>query len=170
MRYLRDTLKLYLCFGNDKLLLVNYTDTDISCLLGSLSLLIVGLYFDSLFCKNVLHCPQLRPSLLILLNIVRIYSRWRDFSMKLALSKKNNHQSIIHLIKNANFHLKNKHTDVRHQWVKNVLENKIFERTKFIVIGILQIWWPRLWQRKNMYIAKKEPALKKIPMPAKSDA
>lgn len=48
-------------------------------------------------------------------------------------------QNAIHLIKNAKFYLKSKHTNVRYHCVKDMFENKILEQTKFIVTEILQI-------------------------------
>ena len=40
------------------------------------------------------------------------------------------HQSAIHLGKNATFHSKTKHIDVRYHWMRDTLNDELFEHEK----------------------------------------
>ncbi|GKF51384.1 hypothetical protein Tco_0147851 [Tanacetum coccineum] len=111
-RYLRGTSKLGITFGNGKPMLVGYTDSDlagnkdnIKSTSGYLMTFAGELFHGNQDCKK-LGFKQQRYAVLC------------------------DNQSTIHLAKNLMFHKRIKHIDIRYHWIRDAIEDGMFELNK----------------------------------------
>ncbi|KAG8493315.1 hypothetical protein CXB51_010698 [Gossypium anomalum] len=116
MRYLRGTSNMKLCFGNEKPVLVGYTDSDMA---EDIDLRRSTSGYLITYAGGVV-ALQSRLQKCVALSTIE--------SEKYVLYCDS--QSAIHLGKNSTFHARSKNIDVRYYWIRDVLEAKLLELEK----------------------------------------
>ncbi|KAE8690949.1 hypothetical protein F3Y22_tig00110893pilonHSYRG00781 [Hibiscus syriacus] len=110
MIYLRGSSNLKLCFGNEKLVLVGYIDSDMAGDIGSMR-----------STSTIEACNEML---------------WmKKFVRELGFTKERyvlycDSQTVIHLGKNSTFHARSNHIDVKYYWIRYVLEVKLLKLEK----------------------------------------
>ncbi|KAL6334059.1 hypothetical protein AAG906_001815 [Vitis piasezkii] len=131
MRYLRDTSKLKLTFGNGNQYLL---DTPIrhggDVLVSWQSRLRNVLHFLQ---QRRVHCSEACKELLWM----KCFIQELGFKQRYVVSCDN--QSAIHLKKNSTYHARSKHIDVRYHWMRDALNDNLFEIEKIHLITMARI-------------------------------
>ena len=142
MRYLRGTSSLKLCFGNEKLFLVGYTDSDMAGDVDSrrsTSGYLITFGGGAVAWQSKLQkCVALSTTEAEFIAITEACKEmlWmKKFLQELSFTQEKyvlfcDSQSAIHLGKNSTFHSRSKHIDVRYHWIRDVLNDKLLELEK----------------------------------------
>ena len=142
MRYLRGTSNLKLCFGNEKPVLVGYTDSDMAGDIDSRKstsgYLITFTGGAVAWQSRLQKCVALSTTESEFIAITEACKEllWmKKFMQELGFIQERyvlfcDSQSAIHLGKNSTFHARSKHIDVRYHWIRDVLDAKLLELEK----------------------------------------
>ncbi|KAG8645907.1 hypothetical protein MANES_10G105950v8, partial [Manihot esculenta] len=135
LRYLRGTSKLCLCFGSSEPVLVGYTDVDMAgdvdsrkSTSGYLITFAEGVSWQSKLEKCVV-LSTTEAEFIAATKACKEFLWMKKLLNELGLQQKKyqlfcDSQSAIHLEKNASFHSRSKHINVRYHWIRIVLETK----------------------------------------------
>lgn len=141
-RYLRGTSKLCLCFGDDKPVLVGYTDADMAGDIDSrksTSGYLITFAGGAVSWQSKLQkCVALSTTEAEYIAITEACKEmlWmKRFLIELGINQNQyivycDSQSAIHLSKNSSFHYKSKHIDIRYHWIRNILDEKLLQLEK----------------------------------------
>lgn len=142
MRYLKGTVDMKLGFGDDKAVLVGYSDSDMAGDIDSrksTSGYMVTFAGGAVSWQSRLQkCVALSTTEAEFIAVTEACKEllWmKRFVCQLGFSQKKyalycDSQSAIHLAKNSTFHAKSKHIDVRYFWIRDVLDAKLLELEK----------------------------------------
>jgi len=142
LRYLRGTSKLCLCFGEDNPVLVGYTDADMAGDVDSrksTSGYLINFSGGAVSWQSKLQkCVALSTTEAEFIAATEACKEliWmKKFLTELGFSQDGyqlfcDSQSAIHLAKNASFHSRSKHIDVRYNWIRDVLEKRMLRLEK----------------------------------------
>lgn len=142
LRYLRGTTNRCLCFGNEKPILQGYTDADwagdtdsrkstsgyvITFAGGAVS-------WQSKLQKSVA-LSTTEAEYIAATEACKEMLWMKNFLVELGVEQDRyilqcDNQSTIHLAKNSSLHSRSKHIDIRHHWIRDVLEEKILQLDK----------------------------------------
>ncbi|GKA42664.1 putative RNA-directed DNA polymerase [Tanacetum coccineum] len=127
-RYLRGTFKLGITFGNGKPMLVGYTDSDLVTFAGGavswqsrLQKCVALSTTEAEYVAATEACKEL-------LWLKRFLQELGFKQQRYAVLCDN--QSTIHLAKNSMFHKRTKHIDIRYHWIRDAIEDGMFELNK----------------------------------------
>lgn len=141
-RYLRGTSKVCICFGNEKPILVGYTDAgmagDVDSRKSTSGYLITFARGAVSWQSKLQKCVALSTTEAEFIAATEACKElfWmKRFLEELGLKQERyvlycDSQSAIHLSKNPSFHSRSKHIDVRYHWIRDVLDNKFLELEK----------------------------------------
>lgn len=142
MRYLRGTSNMKLCFGNEKPVLVGYTDSDMAGDIDSRrstsGYLITYAGGAVAWQSRLQKCVALSTTeseFIAATEACKEMLWMKKFVHELGFTQEKyvlycDSQSAIHLGKNSTFHARSKHIDVRYHWIRDVLEAKLLELEK----------------------------------------
>ncbi|KAL6544050.1 hypothetical protein OROGR_010547 [Orobanche gracilis] len=141
-RYLRGTSKLGITFGNGKTMLVGYTDLDMAGNEGnrkSTSGYLMTFAGGAVSWQSRLQkCVALSTTETEYIAVVEAGKElvWMKLFLKELGFRRRRYvvlcdsQSAIHLAKNATFHKRTKHIDVRYHWIRDALEEGLLKLEK----------------------------------------
>ena len=139
MRYLRGTSKLKLTFGGGKPILVRYTDLDmagdVDNRMSTLGYLMTFLGGAVSWQSRLQKCVALSTTEVEYIAAAETCKEllWmKCFMQELEFKQQHyvvycDNQSAIHLSKNSTYHARSKHIDVRYHWMRNALNDNLFE-------------------------------------------
>ncbi|WKA07065.1 hypothetical protein VitviT2T_024932 [Vitis vinifera] len=142
MRYLRGTSKLKLTFGGGKPILVGYTDSDMA---GDVDNRRSTLGYLMTFSGGTVSWQSRQQKCVALSTTEAEYIAaaeacnellWmKCFMQELGFKQQRyvvycDNQSAIHLSKNSTYHARSKHIDVRYHWMRDALNDNLFEIEK----------------------------------------
>ena len=142
LRYLRGTTKRCLCFGNGKLELMDYTDSDWA---GDKDSRKSSSGYITTFAGGAVSWQSKLQKCVALSTTEAEYIAateacnemlWmKNFLLELGVKQDKyivlcDNQSAIHLAKNPSLHSRSKHIDIRHHWIREVLEDKLLHLEK----------------------------------------
>ncbi|CAL1406718.1 unnamed protein product [Linum trigynum] len=142
LRYLRGSSKMSLCFGDGEHVLVGYTDADMAGDVDSrrsTSGYLITLSGGAISWQSRLQkCVALSTTEAEYIAVTEACKEmiWmKKFLNELGFLQERpqmfyDSQSAIHLAKNASFHARSKHIDVRYHWIRDVLEMKQLQLEK----------------------------------------
>ena len=142
MRYLRGTTKLKLCFGKSDTMLVSYTDADwagdVDSRKSTSAYLVTYAGGAVLLQSKLQKCVALSTTEAEFIAATEASKEllWlKKFMKELGFDQGKyvllcDNQSAIHLSKNASFHSRSKHIDVRYHWIRDVLDSKQMQLEK----------------------------------------
>ncbi|CAL1380337.1 unnamed protein product [Linum trigynum] len=142
LRYLRGSSKMILCFGDGEPVLVGYTDADMAGDVDSrrsTSGYLITLSGGAISWQSRLQkCVALSTTEAEYIATTKACKEmiWmKKFLKELGFQQEQpqlfcDSQSAIHLAKNASFHARSKHIDVRYHWIRDVLEMKQLQLKK----------------------------------------
>ncbi|CAL1360546.1 unnamed protein product [Linum trigynum] len=142
LRYLRGSSKMSLCFGDGEPVLVGYTDADMAGDVDSrrsTSGYLITLSGGAISWQSRLQkCVALSTTEAEYIAVTEACKEmiWmKKFLNELGFLQEQpqlfcDSQSAIHLAKNASFHARSKHIDVRYHWIRDVLEMKQLQLEK----------------------------------------
>ena len=142
MRYLRGTSSLKLTFGDGKSVLAGYTDSDMARDLDSrksTSGYLMTFAGGAVSWQSRLQkCVALSTTEAEYIAVAEANKEmlWmKCFVQELSFKQQRyviyyDNQSVIHLGKNDSFHSRTKHIDVRYHWLRDALNDKLFELEK----------------------------------------
>ncbi|KAL6334535.1 hypothetical protein AAG906_018034 [Vitis piasezkii] len=137
MRYLRGTSKLKLTFGSGKPILVGYTDSDMAGDVDnrrSTSGYLMTFSGEAEYIAAAEACKELLW--------MKCFMQELGFKQQRYVVYCDN-QSAIHLSKNSTYHARSKHIDVRYHWMRDALNDNLFEIEKIHTITIARIY--QIW-------------------------
>nr|GEW40079.1 retrovirus-related Pol polyprotein from transposon TNT 1-94 [Tanacetum cinerariifolium] len=141
-RYLRGTSKLGITFGNGKPTLVGYTDSDLARIkdnMKSTSGYLMTFAGGAVSWQSRLQkCVALSTTEAEYVAATEACKEllWlKKFLQELGFKQQHcavlcDNQSAIHLAKNSMFHKRTKHIDVRYHWIRDAIEDGMFELNK----------------------------------------
>ncbi|CAH9096206.1 unnamed protein product [Cuscuta epithymum] len=142
LRYLRGTSKLGITFGNGEPVLVGYTDSDMA---GNKDNMKSTSGYLMTFAGGAVSWQSRLQKCVVLSTTEAEYVAateackellWlKRFMQEIGFMQQRyvvlcDNQSTIHLAKNSMFHKRTKHIDVRYHWIRDALEDKLFELDK----------------------------------------
>ena len=142
MRYLRGTSSWRLGFGNEKPLLVGYTDADmagdVDTRKSTSGFLITFAGGAVAWQSRLQKCVALSTTEAEFIAATKACKEllWmKRFLQELGFKQQKyivfcDSQSAIHLGKNSSFHARSKHIDVRYHWIRDDINDKMFELEK----------------------------------------
>ncbi|RVW71160.1 Retrovirus-related Pol polyprotein from transposon TNT 1-94 [Vitis vinifera] len=142
MRYLQGTSKLKLTFGGGKLILVGYTDSNMAGDVDnrrSTSGYLMTFSGSAVSWQSRLHkCVALSTTeaeYIAAAEACKELLRMKCFMQELGFKQQHyvvyyDNQSAIHLSKNSTYHARSKHIDVRYHWMRDALNDNLFEIEK----------------------------------------
>ncbi|KAJ0939366.1 putative RNA-directed DNA polymerase [Helianthus annuus] len=161
LRYLRGSSKLGITFGNGKPMLVGYTDSDMAgnkdnmkSTSGYLMTFAAGaISWQSKLQKCValstteaeyIAATEACKELLWLKRFMQEFGFMQQRYVVLC-----DNQNAIHLAKNSMFHKRTKHIDVKYHWIRDALEDKLFELDKVHTDDNGSDMLKNLWQGRS---------------------
>ncbi|RVW26208.1 Retrovirus-related Pol polyprotein from transposon TNT 1-94 [Vitis vinifera] len=142
MRYLRGTSKLKLTFGSGKPVLVGYTDSNMvgdvdnrRSTSGYLMTFSGGVVSWQSRLQKCVALSTTETEYIVAAKACKELLWMKRFIHELGLKQQHyvvycDNQSTIHLSKNSTFHARSKHIDVRYHWMRDVLNDNLFEFEK----------------------------------------
>ncbi|KAJ4716959.1 Retrovirus-related Pol polyprotein from transposon TNT 1-94 [Melia azedarach] len=142
MRYLRGTSNFKLTFGSGKPLLVGYTDSDMAgdvdtrkSTMGYLMTLSGGAVAWQSRLQKCVALSTTEAEFIAATETCKELLWMKRFLQELDFKQQQyvvfcDNQSAIHLSKNSSFHAKSKHIDVRYHWLRDALNDNMFELEK----------------------------------------
>ncbi|RVW44682.1 Retrovirus-related Pol polyprotein from transposon TNT 1-94 [Vitis vinifera] len=142
MRYLRGTSKLKLTFGSGKPVLVGYTDSYMAgdvdnrrSTSGYLMTFSGGVVSWQSRLQKCVALSTTEAKYIAVAEACKELLWMKRFIHELGFKQQRyvvycNNQSAIHLSKNSTFHAKSKHIDVRYHWMRDALNDNLFELEK----------------------------------------
>ena len=142
MRYLRGTSSLRLGFGNEKPLLVGYTDEDMAgdvdtrkSTSGFLITFAGGAVAWQSRLQKCVALSTTEAEFIAATEACKELLWMKRFLQELGFKQQRyivfcDSQSAIHLGKNSSFHARSKHIDVRYHWIRDAINDKLFELEK----------------------------------------
>ncbi|MCF8701909.1 Ty1/Copia family ribonuclease HI [Corynebacterium sp. MC-10] len=142
LRYLRGTSKICLCFGEAKPVLVGYTDVDLAgdvdsrkSTSGYLITFAGGAVSWQSKLQKCIALSSTEAEFIAATEACKELLWMKEFLKELDVKQNKfemfcDNQSVIHLCKNASFHAKSKHIDVRYRWITDALEKKLLQLQK----------------------------------------
>ncbi|KAJ4728518.1 Retrovirus-related Pol polyprotein from transposon TNT 1-94 [Melia azedarach] len=142
MRYLRGTSNFKLTFGSGKPLLVGYTDSDMAgdvdtrkSTTGYLMTLSGGAVAWQSRLQKCVALSTTEAEFIAATEACKELLWMKRFLQELNFKQQQyvvfcDNQSAIHLSKNSSFHAKSKHIDVRYHWLRDALNDNMFELEK----------------------------------------
>ena len=142
LRYLRGTSKLGITFGNGEPMLVGYTDSDMAgnkdnmkSTSGYLMLFAGGAVSWQSRLQKCVALSTTEAEYMAATEACKELLWLKRFMQELGFMQQRyvvlcDNQSAIHLAKNSMFHKRTKHIDVRYHWIRDAIEDKLFELDK----------------------------------------
>lgn len=142
LRYLRGTSKYSLCFGDGKPILEGYTDSDMAGDLdkrkstsGYLFTFAGGAVSWQSKLQKCIALSTTEAEYIAATEASKELLWMKNFLKELSLKQEKytlycDSQSAIDLSKNATYHSRTKHIDVRHHWIRDALENRLMHIKK----------------------------------------
>jgi hypothetical protein len=142
LRYLRGTSKLGITFGNGEPMLVGYTDSDMAgnkdnmkSTSGYLMTFAGGAVSWQSRLQKCVALSTTEAEYMAATEACKELLWLKRFMQELGFMQQRyvvlcDNQSTIHLAKNSMFHKRTKHIDVRYHWIRDGLEDKMFELDK----------------------------------------
>ena len=142
MKYLRGTSKLKLTFGSEKLVLVSYTDLDMAgdvnnkrSISGYLMTFSEGVVSWQSRLQKCVALSITETEYIAATEACKEFLWMKHFIHELGFKQQRyvvycDNQSTIHLSKNSTFHAISKHIYVRYHWMRDALNNSLFELKK----------------------------------------
>jgi transposase InsO family protein len=136
LKYLKGTTKMSLCFGNEKPMLVGYTDADMAgdinsrkSTSGYLITFAGGAVSWQSRLQKCVALSTTEAEFIAATEACKEMLWMKRFLQELGQEQEKyvlhcDSQSAIHLCKNSSFHSRSKHIDVRYHWIREVLENR----------------------------------------------
>ncbi|KAJ9560716.1 hypothetical protein OSB04_005876 [Centaurea solstitialis] len=140
--YLRGTSKLGITFGNGEPMLVGYTDSDMAgnkdnmkSTSGYLMTFAGGAMSWQSRLQKCVALSTTEAEYMAATEACKELLWLKRFMQELGFTQQRymvlcDNQSAIHLAKNTMFHKRTKHIDVRYHWIRDALEDKMFELEK----------------------------------------
>ena len=144
MRYLRGTSKLKLTFGSGKLVLVGYTYSDMArdvdnrrFTSGYWMTFSGGVVSWQSKLQKCVALSITEAKYIVAAEACKELLWMKRFIHELGFKQQRyvvycDNQSTIHLSKNSTFHARSKHIDVRYQWMRDALNDNLFELEKIL--------------------------------------
>ena len=142
LKYLRGTSSLCLCFGSDKSPLVGYTDADMAgdvdhrkSTSGYLLTFAGGAISWQSKLQKCVALSTTEAEYIAVTEACKEMLWMKRFLEELGIKQERyvvycDSQSAIHLSKNATFHSRRKHIEVRYHWIRDVLHDRLLELEK----------------------------------------
>ena len=142
LRYLRGTTKRCLCFGNGKLELKGYTDADWAgdkdsrkSTSGYITTFAGGAVSWQSKLQKCVALSTTEAEYIAATEACKEMLWMKNFIQELGIEQEKyillcDNQSTIHLAKNPTLHSRSKHIDIRHHWIREVLEEKLLHLDK----------------------------------------
>ena len=142
MRYLRGTSKLKLTFGSGKPVLISYTDSDMAgdvdnrkSTSGYLMTFSGGAVSWQSRLQKCVALSTTEAEYIAAAEACKELLWMKRFMQELRFKQQHyvvycDNQSAIHLSKNSTFHARSKHIDVRYHWMRDALNDNLFEIEK----------------------------------------
>ena len=171
MRYLRGTTNLSLSFGCEKPVLVGFTDADMAGDIDSrksTSGYLVKFAGGAISWQSRLQkCVALSTTEAEFIATTEASKEllWmKNLFLEIGLKQDRyvlfcDNQSAIHLGKNATFHARSKHIDVRYHWIRDVLNSKLLELEKLHTDDNCADMMTKTVQREKLLFCKQEAGL-----------
>ncbi|KAJ0797294.1 putative RNA-directed DNA polymerase [Helianthus annuus] len=141
-RYLRGSSKLGITFGNEEPMLVGYTDSDLAgnkdnmkSTSGYLMTFAGGAVSWQSRLQKYVALSTTEAEYVAATEACKELLWLKRFTQELGFMQRRyvvlcDNQSAIHLAKNSMFHKRTKHIDVKYHWIRDALEDKLFELDK----------------------------------------
>ncbi|GJX87298.1 hypothetical protein Tco_0339312, partial [Tanacetum coccineum] len=141
-RYLRGTSKLGITFGNGKPMLVGYTDSDLAgnkdnmkSTSGYLMTFAGGAVSWQSRLQKCVALSTTEAEYVAATEACKELLWLKRFLQELGFKQQRyavlcDNQSTIHLAKNSMFHKRTKHIDIRYHWIRDAIEDGMFELNK----------------------------------------
>ncbi|KAJ0865779.1 putative RNA-directed DNA polymerase [Helianthus annuus] len=141
-RYLRGSSKLGITFGNGKPMLIGYTDSDLAgnkdnmkSTSGYLMTFAGGAVSWQSRLQKYVALSTTEAEYVAATEACKELLWLKRFMQELGFMQQRyvvlcDNQSAIHLAKNSMFHKRTKHIDVKYHWIRDALEDKLFELDK----------------------------------------
>ncbi|KAJ0754054.1 putative RNA-directed DNA polymerase [Helianthus annuus] len=141
-RYLRGSSKLGITFGNEEPMLVGYTDSDLAgnkdnmkSTSGYLMTFAGGAVSWQSRLQKYVALSTTEAEYVAATEACKELLWLKSFTQELGFMQQRyvvlcDNQSAIHLAKNSTFHKRTKHIDVKYHWIRDALEDKLFELDK----------------------------------------
>ncbi|GJX52528.1 putative RNA-directed DNA polymerase [Tanacetum coccineum] len=141
-RYLRGTSKLGITFGNGKPMLVGFTDSDMAgnkdnmkSTSGYLMTFAGGAVSWQSRLQKCVALSTTEAEYMAATKACKELLWLKRFLQELGFKQQRyaviyNNQSAIHLAKNSMFHKRTKHIDIRYHWIRDAIEDGMFELNK----------------------------------------
>ncbi|WKA07403.1 hypothetical protein VitviT2T_025235 [Vitis vinifera] len=142
MRYLQGTSKLKLTFGSGKPVLVGYTDSDMSrdvdnrrSTSGYLMTFSGGVVSWQSRLQKCVALSTTKAEYIVVAEACKELLWMKSFIHELGFKQQRyvvycDNRNAIHLSKNSTFHARSKHIDVRYHWMRDALNDNLFELEK----------------------------------------
>ena len=142
MRYLRGTSKLKLTFGSGKPVLIGYTDSDMArdvdnrkSTSGYLMTFSGGVVSWQSRLQKCVALSTTEAEYIAAAEACKELLWIKHFMRELGFKQQHyvvycDNQSAIHLSKNSTFHARSKHIDMRYHWMRDALNDNLFEIEK----------------------------------------
>jgi ATP-binding cassette subfamily B (MDR/TAP) protein 1 len=140
LRYLRGSTNMKLCFGGSEAKLIAYSDLagDIDGKKSTLGYLVTHSGGAVAWQSRLQKCVALNTTKVEFIAVTEVSKEllWlKQLACELGFGQDKyvlfcDNQSVIHLSKNASFHSRSKHIEVRYYWIRNMLNSKQLQLDK----------------------------------------
>ena len=142
LRYLRGTANVCLCFGSGKSMLEGFVDADMAgdidtrkSTSGYLMIFSGGAISWQSKLQKCVALSTTGAEYIAVTEGCKEFLWLKKFLKELGLEQEKyvlycDNQSAIHMSKNPSFHSRSKHIDIRHHWIRDVLEEKSLQLEK----------------------------------------